>query len=173
MITHAEVEKLRSMRAAEPAVLSLYLPVPLDPAGIRGLAAGAGELMADVRASGPDGVSTAGVRDADRDAVLAALAAHGRDWLGHTVAFFASGEIGLFELLPLPCVLPERVVLATRPHVRPLLAALQWCPDYRGRDRRPPARLDPVGERQPDGDHGQARCTHPWPRSTTARSPAC
>ena len=33
--------------------------------------------------------------------------------------------------MPLPCLLQERAVLATRPHVRPLLAALQRCPDYR------------------------------------------
>ena len=67
---------------------------------------------------------------ADRDAVLDALAAHGRDWLGHTVAFFACQQLGLFEALPLPCVLPGRAVLATRPHIRPLLAAIQRCPDY-------------------------------------------
>jgi len=131
MISHADVEKLRSMRAAGPVVLSLYMPVPLDPADVRGLEAEAGDLMAGVGASGPDGVSTAAVSDADRDAVFGALAAHGRDWLGHTVAFFACGELGLFEVLPLPCALPERAVLATRPHVRPLLAALQRCPDYR------------------------------------------
>ena len=118
------------MRAAGPVVLSLYVPVPLDPAAVRGLAAEAGDLMADAGASGPDGASTDVVSDADRDAVLDALAAHGRDWLGHTVAFFACAEIGLFEALPLPCFLPERAVLATRPHVRPLLAALQRCPDY-------------------------------------------
>jgi len=131
MIGHQDVEKLRSMRAARPVVLSLYLPVPLDPARIRSLAANAGDLMAVAGASGPDGASAAGVSDADRDAVLAALAAHGRDWLGHTVAFFACGEIGMFEVLPLPCSLPERAVLAIRPHVRPLLAALQRCPNYR------------------------------------------
>lgn len=38
MISCADVEKLRGMRAAERAVLSLYLPVPLDPARIRELA---------------------------------------------------------------------------------------------------------------------------------------
>ena len=42
MISHADVEKLRGMRAPEPAVLSLYLPVPLDPVGVRGLAAAHG-----------------------------------------------------------------------------------------------------------------------------------
>jgi peptide chain release factor subunit 1 len=131
MISRAEVEKLRSTRAAEPAVLSLYLPVPLDPAGLRSLEAQAVDLMAGASPSGPDGVSAAGITDADRETVLGALAAHGRDWLGHTVALFACDQLGLFEALPLPGVLPERAVLATRPHVRPLLAALQRCPDYR------------------------------------------
>jgi len=130
MVSYADVEKLRGMRAPGPAVLSLYLPVPLDPAGLRGLAAKAHDLVMSLSAVGPDGVSTAGVSRADRDAVLDTLAAHGREWLGHTVAFFGCAEIGLFETLPLPCALPERAVLATRPHVRPLLAAIQRCPDY-------------------------------------------
>src|SRR6516225_10184378 len=131
MISHADVEKLRGMRAPEPAVLSLYLPVPMDPAGARGLAARAEDLMASAGAGGPGGSSIAKSGHADRDAVLGALAAHGRDWLGHTVAFFACQEPRLFEALPLPCLLPERAVLAGRPYIRPLLAAVQRCPDYR------------------------------------------
>ncbi len=57
MINHADLEKLRSMRAPEPAVLALYLPV--DPAGVRGLAARAGDLMAGAGADDPDGGSIA------------------------------------------------------------------------------------------------------------------
>ena len=138
MISRANVEKLRSMRAQKRAVLSLYLPVPSDPAGIRGLAAEAVDLMTSAGASSVDGASTAGVSDADRQAVLDELAARRRDWLGGTVAFFACQELGLFEALPLPCHLPERAVLAIRAHIRPLLAALQRCPDYRAAiaDRR-------------------------------------
>lgn len=127
MISYADVEKLRGMRAPGPVLLSLYLPVPLDPAGLRGLAARANDLVSAV---GPADGSTAGVSRADREAVLDALAAHGRQWLGHTVAFFGYAEIGLFEAVPLPCALPERAVLAARPHVRPLLVAMQRCPDY-------------------------------------------
>jgi peptide chain release factor subunit 1 len=130
MISHADVEKLRGMRAPGPAVLSLYLPVPLDPVAVRGVAAQAEDLMADAGAGGPDGASLARAGHADRDAVLGALAAHRRDWLGHTVAVFACQQLGLLEALPLPCVLPGRAVLAARPHVRPLLAAIQRCPDY-------------------------------------------
>lgn len=130
MISYADVDKLRGMRAPGPVLLSLYLPVPLDPAELRGLAARAANLMTGASAARADGASTAGVSRADQDAVLDTLAAHGRDWLGHTVAFFGCAEIALFEALPLPCALPERAVLAARPHIRPLLEARHGCPDY-------------------------------------------
>jgi hypothetical protein len=131
MISHADVEKLRGLHAPGPGVLSLYLPVPLDPAGLRTLRAGADDLIAAAQAAGLDPLSTARVSEADRGAVLDVVAAHGRDWLGHSVAIFACEDLGLFEALPLPCSLPERSVVATRPHVRPLLAVLQRFPDYR------------------------------------------
>ena len=135
MFGYADVEKLRGACAPRSAVLSLYLAVPLDPAGIRGLAAGAVELMAcAVGLAGgteDDHRVRARVEAADREAVLGVLAAHGRDWAGHTVAFFACQELGLFEALPLPCLLPERAVLTGRPYIRPLLAAVQRCPDWR------------------------------------------
>ena len=127
MVTYADAEKLRGVLAQEPIVLSLYLPVPLDPVELRGLAATAGHLMSGLRAVGPAGQ----VGHADHDAVLDAVAAHGREWLGHTVAFFACEKRGLFEALPLPGGAPARAVLATRPHVRPLLTVLQRYPDYR------------------------------------------
>ena len=126
MISPEDVEKLRTIRAPEPAILSLYLPVPLDPAQLRELPARAGELIAST-ASG----AAAQIPRADREAVLQLVAARGRDWLGHTVAIFSCGELGLLEALPLPGRVAERAVLATRPHVRPILAAIQRCPAYR------------------------------------------
>jgi len=135
MFGYADVEKLRRVCAPGSAVLSLYLAVPLDPAGTRGLAATAAELMASTAGlaggSDNDQRSLARIDQADREAVLDALAVHGRDWAGHTVAFFACRELGLFEALPLPCPLPERAVLTSRPYIWPLLAAVQRCPDYR------------------------------------------
>jgi hypothetical protein len=132
MFGYAEIEKLRRVCAPGAEVLSLYLAVPLDPAGVRGLAAQAAELMASAVGQA-DGSERDGARvgHADRDAVLDALAAHGRDWAGHTVALFACRELGLFEALPLPCLLPEQAALTSRPYIRPLLAAVQRCPDYR------------------------------------------
>jgi peptide subunit release factor 1 (eRF1) len=130
MISRAEVNKLLSTSAAEPVVLSLYLPVSLDPAGLRGLAVRAGELIA-AAARGPAGSPVASrVRDDDRQAVRDLLDQHARDWLGHTAAIFTCGQLGLAEAIALPGELPERAVLATRPHVRPLLVVLQRCPAY-------------------------------------------
>ena len=129
MITYSEVEKLLSARTAEPAVLSLYLQVPVDPPALRGLPARAGELLTLAGGSADDpGASR--VRAEDRQLVQRLLEIHGRDWLGHTVAIFACGQLGLAEAIPLPCMLQDRAVLATRPHVRPLLLALQRHPAY-------------------------------------------
>jgi hypothetical protein len=129
MISYADVEKLRSLQVPESAVLSVYLRVPPDLAGLRSLAARADELMA-AALSAADGMHRAGLQSADREAVQEMLAAHGRQWLGCTAAIFACSDVALLEALPVGCLLPERVVLAARPHVRPLLAALQRCPDY-------------------------------------------
>jgi peptide chain release factor subunit 1 len=131
MISRAEVDKLLSVCADGPSVLSLYLWVPLDPAALRGVPARAGELFALAARNGPGLPGTVQVQAEDRRAVHGLLAAHARDWLGHTVAIFACGQAGLAEALPLPCRLQERAVLATRPHVRPLLLAIQRCPAYR------------------------------------------
>ena len=131
MISRAEVDKLLSVRAEGPSVLSLYLWVPLDPAGLRGWPARAGELFALAARDGPGTAGMIRVGGADRHIVRAMLASHARDWMGHTVAIFACADLGLAEAFPLPCRLQERAVLATRPHVRPLLAAIQRCPAYR------------------------------------------
>jgi len=131
MISRAEVDKLLDVRAAGPYLLSLYVQVPLDPAGLRGLPAHAGELFALAARDGPGVPAAVRVSAADARAVLGLLASRARDWLGHTVAIFACAELGLAEAIPLPCRLQERAVLAVRPHVRPLLLAIQRCPAYR------------------------------------------
>jgi hypothetical protein len=138
MISRAEVDKLLSMRAGGPSVLSLYLWVPPDPVALRGLPARAGELFALAARGGPGRAGTVQVQAADPRAVQGLLAAHARDWLGHTVAIFVCGQLGLAETTTLPYRLQERAVLATRPHVRPLLLAIQRCPAYRAAviDRR-------------------------------------
>lgn len=124
MITRSDIEKLGTVHAVEPTVLSLYLTVPLDPAQLPGLPGRARELLAHVHPAGQP-------RETDRDKVLAEVAELDHDWLGHGVAVFCSADIGLFELYRLPGAQPERAVLGTRPHIRPLLAAVQRHPAYR------------------------------------------
>ncbi len=135
MISRTEVEKLLGFHATAPSVLSLYLSVPMDPAALRGLPARADELFALAARPGPGGPGAGGpgavqVLADDRQQVRRLLERHARDWLGHTVAIFSSAPLHLAEAVPLPCALPERAVLAYRPHVRPLLVALQRCPAY-------------------------------------------
>jgi len=131
MISRAEVDKLLEVRAAGPSLLSLYVQVPPDPAGLRGLPAHVGELFVLAARDGPGVQAAVRVGAANARAVLELLTSRARDWLGHTVAIFACAELGLAEAIPLPCQLQERAVLAARPHVRPLLLAIQRCPAYR------------------------------------------
>ena len=154
MMNRAEVDKLLLIRAAEPRVLSLFLRVPLDLAELRGLPAQADRLLAAAARGNRDGTGGR-VPAADRQAVRELLEEHARDWLGHTIAIFMCGEIGLAERTVLPGELPEQAVLADRPHVRPLLVALQRHPGYLAAviDRRHawvfrvgPERIDTVGE---------------------------
>ena len=131
MISRAEVDKLLKLRAAGPSLLSLYVQVPLDPAELRGLPAHVGELFALAARDVPGIAPGVRVGTAEAQAVRGLLASRARDWLGHTVAVFACAGLGLAEAIPLPCRLQERAMLAARPHVRPLLLAIQRCPAYR------------------------------------------
>jgi Bacterial archaeo-eukaryotic release factor family 10 len=126
MITSAEMDKLRSIRAPRETVLSLYVGVPLDPAGLRELRAQASDLIKEAARSGCGLVSAEDARVA-----CESVAAQERQHLGHTLGVFVCGELGLREVVPLPGGLAERAVLAVRPHVRPLLAAVQRYPDHR------------------------------------------
>jgi peptide subunit release factor 1 (eRF1) len=136
MISRAEVDKLLSTHAASPAVLSVYVHVPLDPAALRGLQTRVGELVTEAERA--RAARTGGARRGlkpDREAVRELLEKSARDWLGHTVAMFSCAEANLIEGIALPGSLParalqERAVLAPRPYVRPLLSAIQRSPTY-------------------------------------------
>jgi len=130
VITRADADKLRNLRASTSAVLSVYLPVPLDLAKHRGLPTRARELIKSAAGRERDG-HRAQVGEADLESVVRTVAARSYDWLGRTAAIFASAEIGLLEALPLPGGLAEQAIIARRPHIRPLLASVQRNPAYR------------------------------------------
>ncbi len=129
MIILAEVEKLGRVHTVEPVVLSVYLNVPRSPAELPALPGRVDELIAAaVRNAGRSGH----LREEDRRSARDEAARAGPDWLGHPVAIFACAEVGLLEVIGLPAApsgaWPERAVLGIRPHIRPLLAALQPSP---------------------------------------------
>ena len=134
MITLAEVEKLGRVHAVEPIVLSVYLNVPWSPAELPSLPGRVDELVAAaVRDAGRSGR----LREEDRRSARDEAALAGPDWTGQPLAIFACAEVGLLEVIGLPDAppgtvtpgtVPERAVLGTRPHIRPLLAALQPFP---------------------------------------------
>jgi len=133
MITDADIEKLLAVRSARPTVLSLYLEVPSHPPAMRSLPARADELISEgAQADRNDAGQACGDRELgeDRSIVRRMLEVHARDWPGRSVAIFACGEPCLAEPLVLPSLAADRAVLATRPHVRPLLVAQQRCRGY-------------------------------------------
>jgi hypothetical protein len=128
LIARTDVAELRTKCAANSAVLSLYLNVPVDIAEHRGLLIRARDLIksaADAAKTGQPAVS-----EADISLIINAVDANSLDWLGHTVAFFACTEQGLFQAVPLPGRVDDRAVLTHRPYLRPLLAARQRNPAY-------------------------------------------
>jgi hypothetical protein len=129
MISEADVQKLQAIRASEPSVLSLYLWVPVDVSALPGLRPRADELV-EVAAEGMGGRQALNACEAEQQTALELLDAHARKWMGHTAAIFTSREADLATTLALPCLLPDRAVLAVRPHVRPLLVTLQRCPAF-------------------------------------------
>jgi hypothetical protein len=133
MISYADVEKLLATRSEDPPVLSLYLEVPVDLPALHGLPARASDLLDSAAGGpcGPDGPDAGRVLAHARQAVRRLLEDRARDWLGHCVAFFICGPAGLAEAIPLPAGLGEQAVFGPRPHVRPLLVALQWQPACR------------------------------------------
>jgi hypothetical protein len=126
MITYGEVEKLRSCRAADQSVLSLYVYVPPGGAGQGQLQVRAADLIEAATGLTPDTLH----RD---DAMVArqTLGQRAREWPGHTLGIFVSERLGLLDVVALPGRFTERAVIATRPHLRPVLAALERYPDHR------------------------------------------
>ena len=128
MITLPEVEKLGRIHAVEPVVLSLYLNVPRSAAQLPRLPDRVDELVAAERNAGRSGH----LREEDRRSAREEAALAAPDWPGHPLAIFACAEVGLLEVIGLPEARPgmasERAVLGVRPHIRPLLTALQSSP---------------------------------------------
>jgi len=162
MISYPDIEKLLAARSEEPPVLSLYMEVPLDPPGLRGLPVRAGDLL-EMAAEGPCapyGPDAGRVLAETRHHLWRLLDHQSAGWLGRCVALFVCGPAGLAEAVTLPAGLGDQAIFGHRPHVRPLLLALQRSPAFRAAvvDRRhawlfaiAPDRVEVVTEPPADG----------------------
>ena len=130
MINRADADRLRAVRATDPAVVSVYLQVPVDLAGHRALPVRARDLIKSAASQEPR-AGGGMVRETDPEAIITAVTQDSHEWLGRTIALFACAQIEMFEAVPLPGYLTERAVIADRPYIRPMLAAIQRNPAYR------------------------------------------
>jgi peptide chain release factor subunit 1 len=130
MIDTDGVTKLLGMHTPGASVVSVYLSVPLDPAARRGIPAHLDELLASAQHGPGDGEAIARARRSEFPAIREAVTVHSPEWLGHTVAIFASNDLGVLETIPLRSPAAERAVIGSRPYVRPLLAELRRSPSY-------------------------------------------
>lgn len=130
MIDAGGITQLLGSRTTGSGVLSLYLNVPLDPAERRSIPARLDDLLTSAQHDQADGEAIARARRTELPAIRDTVEVHAPEWLGHTVAIFASRELGLLEAIPLRNQAAERAVLAARPYVRPLLAEIRRSTCY-------------------------------------------
>lgn len=128
MITDADIAELRTQRATNTAVISIYLNVPVDIADHRGLLTRARELIKGAADAWPRGQPA--ISETEINSIIDAIDASSLDWLGHTVAIFACAELGLYRAMTLPGSAGDLAMLAARPYLRPLLATLQRNPAH-------------------------------------------
>jgi peptide chain release factor subunit 1 len=129
VIDTAGVTRLLELSAPARGIVSVYLTVPLDPAQRRGLPAHLEDVLAQANVPGGNGDGHSGRRP-EAPAIRQEIASHAHQWLGRSVAIFASNELGLLETVPMRGQVREFAVISTHPYVRPLLAELQRCPSY-------------------------------------------
>ena len=130
MIDTTQVDRLLHYDDPDAGVLSLYLTVPAEAAGLREIWVRLDRLLGSV--SRPAGRSTAARRIlcSELDSVRETVTLHARDWLGHGVAILRSAALGVDEQVPVGWPVPDRAVVGRRPYVRPLLAALHHAAPY-------------------------------------------
>lgn len=134
MIDTTQVDRLLRYDDPDAGVLSLYLTVPAEAAGLREMSVRLDRLLASVD---PPRSATTTLRPTLRrtlrsqlDSVRERVGLHARDWLGHGIAIVRSAALGVDEHVMVGWPMPDRAVLGRRPYVRPLLAALHHAAPY-------------------------------------------
>lgn len=129
MLRHADIAKLLTVGSEDPLVLSLYLEMPPHLPELREVPDRVRRLLATAADASHGQVSPPAMAAAGH-AVRKVLEGGARYWLGRGAGIFLCGPAGRAERILLPAGLGERAVFGARPHVRPLLTALQRWPGY-------------------------------------------
>jgi peptide chain release factor subunit 1 len=123
---------LVDVRSTEAPVVSMYWSIPADPGQLEGARAALYDLVRDVRRAAdaddlPHAARMSLRADAGRLLELEAVASR---LAGHTLGYFRCSRAGVDEAVVLPSWVRNRVELAAKPYVRPLLAVLDEAHRY-------------------------------------------
>jgi peptide chain release factor subunit 1 len=123
---------LVDVRSSEAPVVSMYWSIPADPGQLEGARTALHDLVREMRhAADADDLPRAARMSLRADASrLLELEAVASQLAGHTLGCFRCSRAGLDEAVVLPSWVRQRVELAAKPHVRPLLAVLDEAHRY-------------------------------------------
>jgi peptide chain release factor subunit 1 len=126
MLTAQTIDRVTQFDGGGLPVLSLYVPIPVDPAARMGLHSRVNSLLDDVRQLGKsDGsLERAAALSLREDVQRVDAAAADDHWAPAAVAVFSCSGAGLFVEIRLPRWLDDRVLVDTTPWVRPMRAIL-------------------------------------------------
>ncbi len=125
MLTAETVDRIVRFDGADLPVLSLYVPVDIDPRNREELPTRISSLLDSIDALAKDQSAPHAVRASVRaDMERIRESAVTEHWRPGGMAIFACTGRDLYEEIPLPHRVRDRVVADARPYVRPLLAVL-------------------------------------------------
>ncbi len=125
MLTAETVDRIVRFDGEDLPVLSLYVPVDIDPGNRERLAGRVSSLLDSIDALARDPSAEHAVRmsvRADMERIREAVVTE--HWRPGGMAIFACSGRDLYDKIPLPRRVRDRVMVDTRPYARPLLAVL-------------------------------------------------
>jgi peptide chain release factor subunit 1 len=129
MITAETVGSIRTFDSGGLPVVSLYARVDPGPGGQREVRTRVSSLLDEIRPLARHGIAEREWRMSLRgDIDRIRTAASGTRWPPAAIAIFACSGRGLYTEVPLPELVPDRVIVDATPYARPMLAVLAEHP---------------------------------------------
>jgi peptide chain release factor subunit 1 len=125
MLTAETIDRILRFDARDLPVTSLYVTVPAGPGSPKELHARVDSLLDQISAVAKDSSAEHDARLSVRaDIERIKEAAEAGRWRPHAVAVFACSGRDLYEEVPLPRQVRDKVVVGDTPYIRPMLAVL-------------------------------------------------